>query len=104
MDWKDSYQKQRAARDQQDTTQTGKAKKSATEQFIAQPRQPKASYTPERIVTIIWLAVTSIQLAIWLIICIASRNFVSPWWLWTGLGGGLVTAIVWAVMNLIRKK
>lgn len=55
-----------------------------------------------RIIVAIWLGITGIQIVIWLLIGIFGKNFPDPWWLWTGVSGGVVVAIIWYVSAEIQ--
>jgi hypothetical protein len=43
-----------------------------------------------RIVTAVWAAATTVQIAVWAVICVVNRQLVPPWWLWTAVLGGLL--------------
>jgi hypothetical protein len=43
-----------------------------------------------KILTALWLGLVLVEFGIWLMICIISGDFESPWWLWSVLVGGVV--------------
>lgn len=48
-----------------------------------------------RALTALWLAVSMIEFAVWIMICLIGGEFQSPWWLWTVGVGGLVVGGLW---------
>jgi bacteriorhodopsin len=51
-----------------------------------------------RIATVVLLAVTGVQVVIWLLIAIIGGHLTEPWWLWTtGAGAALVGA--WSLLT-----
>jgi hypothetical protein len=44
------------------------------------------------VVAAAWLTVSSIQVAIWVLICVIGWRFAYPFWLWTAAGGAVVIA------------
>lgn len=48
-----------------------------------------------RIITAIWLGVCVIQFTIWLLICIINLQLISPFWIWTVGGGGIILGGLW---------
>jgi hypothetical protein len=46
----------------------------------------------------VWLAVSSIQVAIWVLMCVIGWQFAYPFWIWTTAGGAVVIgAMGWIV-------
>lgn len=43
----------------------------------------------------VWLGATAVQMVVWVLVCALGQRLVSPWWLWTAAGGGLLVAVVW---------
>jgi hypothetical protein len=44
---------------------------------------------------LVWLGASGVQVAVWVLVCAIGQRLVSPWWLWTVAGGGLVVAALW---------
>ncbi|MEV0623403.1 DUF1707 domain-containing protein [Nonomuraea sp. NPDC050404] len=47
------------------------------------------------LVTLVWLGLVLIQLAVWLMICFVGGEFVDAWWLWSVIVGGAVVGVLW---------
>jgi hypothetical protein len=52
-----------------------------------------------RVATAVWLCVTGIQVVIWLLISVLGQRLVVPFWLWSGLGGGLIVGALWWIFR-----
>jgi hypothetical protein len=50
-----------------------------------------------RVFTALWLAVSIIQLCIWVLVCVIGAHFASPFWLWTVVGGAVIVGGLWWV-------
>jgi hypothetical protein len=55
-----------------------------------------------RVVTIAWAVIGGIQFVIWLLMCLISMSFKSPFWLWT-IGGGGIVLLVWWYLDPARR-
>jgi hypothetical protein len=47
-----------------------------------------------RIALAVWLTVSSIQLAVWVLICVIGAHLINPFWIWGTVGGGLIVAVL----------
>ena len=48
-----------------------------------------------RAVAALWLTASGIQLTVWTTVVLLGQDWHNPWWLWTFVAGGMVTAGVW---------
>jgi hypothetical protein len=46
----------------------------------------------------VWLTVSSIQVAIWVLICLIGWRLAFPFWIWFTAGGAVVLAIMGAIV------
>ncbi len=51
---------------------------------------PSTLTSVRRALTLLLIAVTAIQIVVWLLICIIGWHLESPWWLWSAAGGALI--------------
>jgi hypothetical protein len=56
----------------------------------AESSTPGGSAKALKVVTIVWLAATAVHLLIWLIMCLATFSFHSPFWIWPLIGGAVI--------------
>jgi|GEM_PF-3025904 len=122
QDWKELYKQQLAKRDdqKQDATKHD-AQQNAVQQSVAQQKMVQSPARADRavherasapatrpqtaetvrlfrkIVIAIWIGITGIQIIIWLLIGIFGNSFPDPWWLWTGVSGGVIVAVIWYI-------
>lgn len=57
-----------------------------------------------RVVTAIWLGVTAVNLAVWMLVCAFSQSFVNPWWAWPALVGGALAFGVWWLVDAAHRQ
>jgi hypothetical protein len=48
-----------------------------------------------RVITFVWLAVSGLQIAIWVLMVLIGWRFLSPFWLYTVGIGGVVLGALW---------
>lgn len=110
QDWKEQYKQQlqkKGTTPVSDDTFDAPEKPETPNTPVVKAIKP-ASDTSEnlrlirKLLVAIWLGITGIQIVIWLLIGIFGKNFPDPWWLWTGVSGGVVVAIIWYVSAEIQ--
>lgn len=58
-------------------------------------RRPAALAIATRIAVPLWLVVSAVNFVVWVLVCISTASWDSPWWLWGfGCGGVVVTALL----------
>ncbi|SDL38357.1 DUF1707 domain-containing protein [Nonomuraea jiangxiensis] len=66
---------------------------------------PAGLLTACRVVTAVWLGVTLVNLAVWILVCSFSRSVINPWWAWPAVvGGGLAFAVWWVADSAHRQR
>lgn len=50
-----------------------------------------------RVASAIWIAMTAVQIVVWLAIGVGTGGLDVPWWLYSSVGGGVVVAVLWWV-------
>jgi uncharacterized protein with LGFP repeats len=86
QNWKEAYKKQLA----QKSVKSGRSSKADSNYW-------------RRIIIKAWVAITSIQIVLWLVIGVFNKHFTEPWWLWTAASGGIVAVVVWYILVKIRR-
>jgi hypothetical protein len=113
QDWKEQYKQQLQKRG----TPVSKQDFDLPEEPRAAVKSPAiSSVTPHRsktssglqlmrkIIVAIWLGITAIQIIIWLLIGVFGKQFPDPWWLWTGVSGGVVVGIIWYISAEVQNR
>jgi hypothetical protein len=50
-----------------------------------------------RVAVAVWLSATGIQVIIWLLISIIEQRLAIPFWLWSGVAGGVIVGALFLV-------
>jgi hypothetical protein len=53
-----------------------------------------------RLTTAAWLTASGVQFVVWALIVMVTLDWEAPWWLWTFVPGGVITAGVWWLTEL----
>jgi hypothetical protein len=59
------------------------------------PPKPNPARTTMKVLTAIWLSLSSVNLIIWLMVSLISFDIAYPWFLWPFLPPGAVLAVLW---------
>jgi hypothetical protein len=43
----------------------------------------------------VWLITTVLQIVVWLTLALATAHLDTPWWLYSGVGGGMIVGVLW---------
>ncbi len=107
--WKELYKKQLTQKNNASARRTARHDYGELE---AEPRQ-KLNTTERlpgtdaarfrRIIMMIWVVITGSQIALWLVISLATGHFTEPWWLWTAGSSAIVGVIIWFILNNMQR-
>ncbi|MBE1467198.1 DUF1707 SHOCT-like domain-containing protein [Kibdelosporangium phytohabitans] len=59
------------------------------------PPKPDGALMAMRVLTVIWLAVSAVNLVIWLIVSVTSFELAYPWFIWPLVPPGAVLGVLW---------
>jgi hypothetical protein len=65
------------------------------------PRRTPAAVRQSVLMNVVaaaWLAVSSIQVTIWVLMCVIGWQLAYPFWIWTVVGGPIVLAIMGSIV------
>ena len=65
------------------------------------PRRTPAAVRESVLMNVVaaaWLTVSSIQVTIWVLMCLIGWQFAYPFWIWGTVGGAVVIAIMGAIV------
>jgi hypothetical protein len=69
-----------------------------------QPTVPTGLLVARRVITVVWLVVCVVQIAIWGTKVVADGHLTFPWWL-SSVGSGVATlAVLWVITETVSRK
>lgn len=73
---------------------------TATPPKAAPPvRRRRRGPTALRVLNIIWLSVTVLNVVIWGLVCLTIGELIYPWWLWIAVPPGVVLGTLWITLG-----
>lgn len=58
---------------------------------------PQGLTTALGVATALWLAMTVVQIVVWIALAAGTGSLDTPWWLYSTVGGGAVVGVLWAI-------
>lgn len=61
------------------------------------PVRPRSHRRPTalRVLNVIWLSLTALNIGIWGLVCLTTGQLLYPWWLWVAVPPGAVLGTLW---------